>query len=319
MFAIEVDSLFKIYNKGGAEHRALDGLNLQVRMGSFFGLLGRNGAGKSTFINILSSCSTITSGNIKVMGLDLSDKNNVYAIKQKLGIVPQEIVFDPFFTAEESLEFYAGYFGIPKAQRRTQEILDAMGLSEHKNKNVRMLSGGMKRRLLIGKALVQDPDIIVLDEPTAGVDIELRVRLWEYIKALNARGKTIILTTHYLEEAEELCDEIAIIDKGKVLHQSSKKELKKKFNKNKIMFKTSPDETKYEKINDLIKNLNVKYNRAIELSGDASKGEYDLKYVGNEEFLEEMMSGLSQRSINITHFKTEKSTLEEIFKEITAY
>ncbi len=210
--AIAVTDLCKTY-KGGK--RALDDVSLAVPRGSMFGLLGPNGAGKSTLINILAGLVNKTSGTASIWGFDI-DAHPRNA-KASIGIVPQEIVFDAFFTPAEVLDLQAGLYGIPKAQRRTSEILRAVRLEDKANAYSRTLSGGMKRRLLIAKALVHNPPILVLDEPTAGVDIELRQQLWAYVRELHARGVTIVLTTHYLEEAEALCDRIAIIDKGRVV------------------------------------------------------------------------------------------------------
>jgi ABC-2 type transport system ATP-binding protein len=194
---------------------ALKGIDLCVPRGSFFGLLGPNGAGKSTFINVLAGLVLKTSGTVSVWGHDI-DKEPRRA-RASIGVVPQELNLDPFFTPSEVLEFQAGLYGVPKRERRTREILEAMHLSAQGDAYARTLSGGMRRRLLIGKALVHNPPVVILDEPTAGVDIELRHQLWDYMRRLNAQGTTIVLTTHYLEEAEELCDRIAIIDKGEVV------------------------------------------------------------------------------------------------------
>ncbi len=210
--AIAVTDLCKTY-KG--DKRALDNVSLAVPRGSMFGLLGPNGAGKSTLINILAGLVNKTSGTASIWGFDI-DAHPRNA-KASIGIVPQEIVFDAFFTPAEVLDLQAGLYGIPKSQRRTAEILRAVRLEDKANAYSRTLSGGMKRRLLIAKALVHNPPILVLDEPTAGVDIELRQQLWAYVRELHARGVTIVLTTHYLEEAEALCDRIAIIDKGRVV------------------------------------------------------------------------------------------------------
>ena len=210
-YAIEINNLQKTYQKSkkSTSKDALKSIDLKIKKGSFFGLLGPNGAGKSTIINILAGLVKKTSGQVKIAGIDIDE--NQKATKFKIGIVPQELIIDPFFNVHETLEIYAGYFGIPKAQRRTDEIIEALGLKDKAKSTPRSLSGGMRRRLLVAKALVHNPEILVLDEPTAGVDVELRNQLWNYVKKLNQNGTTILLTTHYLEEAEELCDEIAII------------------------------------------------------------------------------------------------------------
>ena len=210
--AISIRNLEKTY-KGGK--RALDGVSLDVPRGQIFGLLGPNGAGKSTMINILAGLVNKTGGSAEIWGFDI-DKHPRNA-KYSIGIVPQEILFDPFFTPAETLDQQAGLYGVPKAKRRTMELLRAVHLEDKANAYSRTLSGGMKRRLLVAKAMVHSPPILVLDEPTAGVDIELRQQLWDYVRSLNNEGVTVVLTTHYLEEAEELCDRIAIINHGRLI------------------------------------------------------------------------------------------------------
>ncbi len=215
--AIEARGLDKLYrgDRRSKPTHALKGIDLTIPRGSFFGLLGPNGAGKSTFINILAGVVNKTGGKARIWGCDIDE--NPRNARGAIGIVPQEIVADPFFTPFETLELMAGFYGVPKAERRTMEILTALGLAEKRNAYARSLSGGMKRRLLVGKALVHNPPVLVLDEPTAGVDVELRRLLWDYVKSLHARGVTIVLTTHYLEEAQELCDTIAIVNHGQVI------------------------------------------------------------------------------------------------------
>jgi ABC-2 type transport system ATP-binding protein len=210
--AISIRNLEKTY-KGGK--RALDGVSLDVPRGQIFGLLGPNGAGKSTMINILAGLVNKTGGSAEIWGFDI-DKHPRNA-KYSIGIVPQEILFDPFFTPAETLDQQAGLYGVPKAKRRTMELLRAVHLEDKARAYSRTLSGGMKRRLLVAKAMVHSPPILVLDEPTAGVDIELRQQLWDYVRSLNEEGVTVVLTTHYLEEAEQLCDRIAIINHGRLI------------------------------------------------------------------------------------------------------
>lgn len=221
--AILIANLNKSY--AGSNAPALQDINLNIRKNTIFGLLGPNGAGKSTLINILAGVTRKTSGKVSVLGLDL-DKDPL-KIKYLLGIVPQEIYLDTFFSVNDALEFYAGYFRIRPHERKTKQILDDMGLAAKVDSTPRMLSGGMKRRLLVAKAMVHSPPILILDEPTAGVDVELRSQLWEYILELKERGTTIILTTHYLAEAEHLCDDIAFIDEGKVVLADKKEHLLK--------------------------------------------------------------------------------------------
>lgn len=215
--AIEIQNLRKTYegSKRTPPHEALKGIDLTIPAGSIFGLLGPNGAGKSTMINILAGLVRKTSGNVSIWGFD--QDVNPRQSRAAIGVMPQELTMDPFFTPRAALEVQAGLYGVPASQRRTEEILDLVGLLDKADAYARSLSGGMKRRLLLGKALVHHPQILVLDEPTAGVDIELRQMLWQNVRKLNDRGMTIILTTHYLEEAEEMCDEIAIINRGEVI------------------------------------------------------------------------------------------------------
>jgi len=218
--AIEIEGLCKTYAGGKA---ALDNVSLSIPRGRIFGLLGPNGAGKSTLINILAGIVMKTSGRASIWGFDIdADSRNA---RYSIGVVNQEILFDPFFSPLETLENQAGYYGVPKARRRSMELLRAVRLEDKAHAYARTLSGGMKRRLMVAKAMVHSPPILVLDEPTAGVDIELRQQLWAYVRQLNAQGVTIVLTTHYLEEAEELCDRIAIINHGRVIADKPTREL----------------------------------------------------------------------------------------------
>ena len=223
--AISIRNLVKRYagTKGAAGKLALDDVSFDVPQGQIFGLLGPNGAGKSTLINTLAGLVMKTSGEVSIWGFDID--TDIRNAKRSIGIVPQEIVFDPFFTPAEVLEIQAGYYGVPKAARRTMELLAAVHLSDKANAYSRTLSGGMKRRLLIAKAMVHTPPILVLDEPTAGVDVELRRQLWDLVGQLNADGVTVVLTTHYLEEAEQLCDRIAIINHGRLIANQPTREL----------------------------------------------------------------------------------------------
>ena len=218
--AIRIESLSKTYAGG---KRALDGVSFDVPRGQIFGLLGPNGAGKSTLINILAGLVVKTSGTVTIWGFDLDERPR--NSKRSIGVVPQEIIFDPFFTPRETLEIQAGLYGVPPAERRSDELLAAMHLTDKAHAYSRTLSGGMKRRLLVAKAMVHSPPILVLDEPTAGVDVELRRQLWDYVRKLNREGVTIVLTTHYLEEAEQLCDRIAIINHGRLIANEPTREL----------------------------------------------------------------------------------------------
>lgn len=227
-FALEAIGLKKTYpGKGNSPAKeALKGVDLQIPRGSIFGLLGPNGAGKSTFINVFAGLVKKSKGTARIWGVDI-DKDPRKA-RTGIGVVPQELNMDVFFTPYETLELMAGFYGVPKSERRTEEVLDAVGLADKRDAYVRQLSGGMKRRLLVAKALVHSPPVLVLDEPTAGVDIELRRQLWDYVVELNKQGVTIVLTTHYLEEAQELCDQIAIVNHGEVVACEDKDTLLKR-------------------------------------------------------------------------------------------
>jgi ABC-2 type transport system ATP-binding protein len=219
--AVEIKNVNKLYRSGKRPPKqALSDFSLEVPRGSFFALLGPNGAGKSTTINIMAGLVKKTSGTVRIWGHDIDQEER--AARCAIGVVPQELNLDPFFTPRELLDVQAGLYGVPKAERRTMEILEVVGLADKADSYARALSGGMRRRLLVAKAIVHTPPVIVLDEPTAGVDVELRQQLWRYLRGLNARGTTILLTTHYLEEAEELCDRIAIINHGQLVACDSK-------------------------------------------------------------------------------------------------
>ena len=216
-YAIEIEGLRKTYpaTRAMPAKEALKGIDLKVRRGAIFGLLGPNGAGKSTTINILAGVTRKTAGTVRIWDRDIDLKPR--DARAAIGVVPQELAVDVFFTPREALEVQAGFYGVPKAERRTDALLAAMGLSDKAKAYVRALSGGMKRRLMVAKAMVHAPPVLILDEPTAGVDVELRRQLWDYVMGLNQQGVTIVLTTHYLEEAEQLCDTIAIVNHGKVV------------------------------------------------------------------------------------------------------
>ena len=233
--AVEIVDLAKTYGRAGAAaaRPALDGISLTVARGEIFGLLGPNGAGKSTLINILAGLVDKTSGRVSIWGLDLDRDRR--AIRAAIGVVPQELNLDAFFTPRELLEVQAGLYGVPARERRTDEILEAVGLADKADAYARALSGGMRRRLLVAKALVHTPPVLVLDEPTAGVDVELRRQLWTHVRALNARGVTVLLTTHYLEEAEELCGRIAIINRGRLAACDTTENLKRVFDRKTLL------------------------------------------------------------------------------------
>lgn len=301
--AIEIKNLSKTYQKTAksSAKEALKSINLEVKKGSFFGLLGPNGAGKSTIINILAGLVNKTSGQVKIAGIDI-DQNQQLA-KFKIGIVPQELVIDPFFNVRETLEIYAGYYGIRKADRRTDEIISALGLKDKSESKPRSLSGGMRRRLLVAKALVHNPEVLVLDEPTAGVDVELRNQLWEYVKNLNKSGTTILLTTHYLEEAEELCDEIAIINHGQVIAHDRKENLMKLMNSKELIINCDNP----EKVSELFADFNTKF-----LAKDKISITYDPAKIA----VDKIFATLSNNQIQIKDISTNQPDLEEVFKHL---
>ena len=236
MSAIDFQSVSKVYQTAKGPFQALNNVSLQIEEGEFFGLLGPNGAGKTTMISILAGLSRATGGSVKVLGSDVqSDYANA---RRKLGIVPQELVFDPFFNVRESLRIQSGYFGIKNNDAWIDELLESLGLADKANANMRQLSGGMKRRVLVAQALVHKPPIIVLDEPTAGVDVELRQTLWQFVSKLNKQGHTVLLTTHYLEEAEALCNRIAMLRSGHIVALSTMAELLQGSSSNVLQFKT---------------------------------------------------------------------------------
>ena len=296
--AIKINNLSKIYKN--QKTYSLDNISLEIKSGIIFGLLGPNGAGKSTIINILADLVYKTSGSIEVLGKDYSKELN--EIKPRIGIVPQELNMDPFFTPFELLELQAGLYGVPKEKRQTKKILKLLALEDKADAYARTLSGGMKRRLLIAKAMVHDPEILILDEPTAGVDVELRQTLWDNIRSLKTQGKTIIITTHYLHEAENLCDEIAIINKGKLLVLDETKKIKSKMNYKKITIEH--DDSKVIDT-DIFKDLKISFIKGI----NSLTIEYDPKLVTHQELLQKL-AGLQ---INIKDIKIEDNDFEELF------
>ncbi len=294
--------VFKSVKKNFGKLEALKGIDLTIEEGEFFGLLGPNGAGKSTLINILAGLTKPSSGSIKVMGYDVT-QDYQYA-RRSLGIVPQELVFDPFFNVREMLRFQAGYFG--KGQENDDwidEVIEELDLKDKANTNMRMLSGGMKRRALIAQALVHKPPVIVLDEPTAGVDVELRKRLWQFIKKLNQKGHTIVLTTHYLEEAETLCSRIAMMDHGKIVALDKTKNLLKRFS---------------------AKNLNLRLDlKGKKIPISIQKFMQNLDYHSISFLIEEIaevefiISELKKSKIKILDMELTNSDLENVFLKLT--
>ena len=235
MPAISFQSVSKTFQTARGPFQALDGVSFDIEQGEFFGLLGPNGAGKTTLISILAGLAKATSGTVSVLGTNVNTQAD--EARKKLGVVPQELVFDPFFNVREALRFQSGYFGVTNNDAWIHELLESLGLSDKANHNMRQLSGGMKRRMLVAQALVHKPPVIVLDEPTAGVDVELRQTLWQFIAKLNKLGHTVLLTTHYLEEAEALCQRIAMLKNGKVVALDRTDELLKAASSNVLRFK----------------------------------------------------------------------------------
>ena len=302
--AISISNLCKTYRakKTGESKVALQNVSLDIPQGSFFGLLGPNGAGKSTIINILAGLVQKTSGSVVVCGHDI-DKD-VRKAKQSLGVVPQELILDPFFTVEEALEFHAGYYGVPKSQRRTKEIIKALHLEDKSATNSRRLSGGMRRRLLIGKALVHNPKVLILDEPTAGVDIELRQSLWKYVRELNSNGTTIVLTTHYLEEADELCDRVAIINHGQIVACDKKENLLSNLNNKQITFKL------HEDIKKVPENL-IKLHPQI-----VGGNNLVIKYNPSELSVVQILEEVSKSGLKVADLVSEDAKLEDLFLQL---
>ena len=274
-----------------------------MKQGEIFGLLGPNGAGKSTFINILAGTVLKTSGQINVWGFDI-DKNP-RQVRASIGIVPQEVNLDPFFSPRKLLELQAGMYGVKKKDRITDTILKIVSLDNQSNSYARGLSGGMKRRLMIAKALVHQPPIVILDEPTAGVDVELRQQLWENVKLLNKNGVTIILTTHYLNEADEMCDRIGILNKGKLVALDSTQNLLNKINIKKVRFKLSNNNS-FDRIT--LKSLSILKSESNELV---------VSYDKNKLTMNEIIEFLTSKSINILDISTDDGDLEDVFISLT--
>ncbi len=299
-----VKNLSKTYFTDGEKSVvALNDLNLEVKEGEIFGLLGPNGAGKSTFINILSGTTMKSSGDVNVWGFDI-DKNP-RQVRASIGIVPQEINVDPFFTPRKLLELQAGMYGIRKKDRITDTILKIVSLEGQSKSYTRSLSGGMKRRLMVAKALVHKPPIVILDEPTAGVDVELRGNLWDNVRSLNKQGVTIILTTHYLEEAEKMCDRIGILNKGKLVALDSPDNLLKKIQTKKVKFTVN-------------KQVNIKSNvfNSLKVSSN-DKDNLSIIYEKNKININDLIQIIEKQGINIIDISTDDGDLEDIFLTLT--
>ncbi|WP_164115140.1 ABC transporter ATP-binding protein [Sphingorhabdus sp. Alg239-R122] len=303
--AISIHNVSKTYagTKNNPPNLALDDVSLDIPRGKIFGLLGPNGAGKSTLINILSGLVNKSAGHASIWGFDIDrDPRNA---KASIGIVPQEVMFDPFFTPLETLELQAGLFGVPKAMRRSVELLEAVHLADKANAYARTLSGGMKRRLMVAKAMVHSPPILVLDEPTAGVDIDLRQQLWRYVRGLNDAGVTIVLTTHYLEEAEELCDRIAIINHGRVIADKTTHELVSMASEKLIVLTLDRDMDDIPD-NPLFNKVERIAPRALEITYDKDKANAG-----------KIMSVMREAGFDIEDVSTREADLEDVFLGLT--
>jgi len=299
-YSIEAKNVNKIFFKKSKQVNALIDFDIKIKKGSIHGLLGPNGAGKSTFINILGGLVKKNSGTVSICGINIDE--NPKLSKFKIGIVPQELNIDPFFSPVELLELQAGLYGISKKNRKTEEILHNLKLSEQRNAYARTLSGGMRRRLLIAKALVHSPEMLILDEPTAGVDIDIRSSVWNYIRLINSNGTTICLTTHYLEEAENLCDTISIINFGKKVIENSKVNLLNIISSKTVSFIINND---YTIPKDLYKFSPKKDGSKLTLRYD--KNETNLKYIINI---------LNQFQIDFKEINTFESDLEDVFLKL---
>ncbi|MDB5456520.1 MAG: transporter related [Caulobacter sp.] len=303
-YAIEAHGVTKIYAaKGVAPAKtALNRLDLKVPRGSIFGLLGPNGAGKSTFINIIAGLVRKTEGTVSVWGRDIDERGR--DARAAIGVVPQELAADVFFTPRESLETQAGYYGVPKHERHTDALLAALGLSDKANAYVRQLSGGMKRRLMVAKAMVHSPPVLILDEPTAGVDVDLRRQLWAYVSELNRQGVTIVLTTHYLEEAQELCDQIAIVNHGSVVACEPTASLLRRLDTRNVV--VTPD---------------MPVTAAPLLAGFETRlraaGAFSVTYRTGQSSVEQVLAAVRGAGIHIKDIATEDPNLEDVFLSLT--
>lgn len=294
-------SISGVHKRFGNLH-ALNNVDLSVREGEFFGLLGPNGAGKSTLISALAGLLRVDSGTISVMGHDVRTEYRI--ARQKLGVVPQEIVMDPFFTVRETLRFQSGYFGIRDNEAWIDELLEQLNLADKQDTNMRKLSGGMKRRVLIAQALVHKPPVLVLDEPTAGVDVELRQSMWRFVKQLHKEGHTIVLTTHYLEEAEELCDRIAIINRGEIIALEDKDDLLARGLGSKLVVRGS------QAVPELPGDLQAKL---IKLEGS----ELELSLHRDQDSIMGILDQLRAAGMNIDYVSVVNDSLEDVFVQMT--
>ena len=303
-YAIQAHGLFKTYaaTRNTPPKEALKGIDLVVPRGSMFGLLGPNGAGKSTFINILAGLSHKTAGKVKLWDVDIDQHPRT--ARAAIGVVPQELAADVFFTPREALEVQAGLYGVRKAERRTDALLAALGLTDKADAYVRQLSGGMKRRLMVAKAMVHAPPILILDEPTAGVDVELRRQLWEFVQELNAQGVTIVLTTHYLEEAEALCDRIAIVNRGEVVACESTRDLVGRLDTRAVVITPVEPLAAPPALPGFDGKLRADGNLAV-------------TYKTGQSSVEQVLAAVRAAGVAIRDLKTEDPDLEDVFLALT--
>lgn len=305
--AISIKNLSKTYkgNKKSPDKLALDNVSLDIPKGSTFALLGPNGAGKSTIINIMAGLVIKSAGTVDIWGIDIDEDER--SAKRAIGIVPQELNYDPFFSPRQVLELQAGLYGVPKDKRETMKILDMVGLADKADAYTRSLSGGMRRRLMVAKAMVHKPPILVLDEPTAGVDVELRKQLWDNVRALNEQGVTILLTTHYLEEAEELCDRVAIINHGKVIANEDTESLLSSIEGKEIRFRLDRPMTKTDREKAL-------KDYCVEKAGQRS---IVIRYNPSETQIGALIEAIQKAGYGIADISTTESDLEDIFLQLT--
>jgi ABC-2 type transport system ATP-binding protein len=303
-FAIVAEGLTKTYpaTKTTPAMEALKGIDLKIPRGSIFGLLGPNGAGKSTFINILAGLTRKTSGHVTIWDRDIDERPR--DARAAIGVVPQEIAADVFFTPRESLEVQAGFYGVPGRERRTDELLAALGLTDKADAYVRQLSGGMKRRLMVAKAMVHNPPVLVLDEPTAGVDVELRRQLWNYVVSLNRLGVTIVLTTHYLEEAQELCDTIAIVNHGRLVACEPTEQLLRRLDSRTVV--VTPGEA-LSAVPDL-----APFESKLRANGDLA-----VSFKTASSGVEAVIAAVRAAGVPIKDLRTEDPDLEDVFVSLT--
>jgi ABC-2 type transport system ATP-binding protein len=303
--AIEISGLAKTYrsSRGRSPQEALKNVDLVIPRGCIFGLLGPNGAGKSTLINILAGLVIKTAGTAKIWGYEVEE--NPRRARSSIGVVPQELNLDAFFTPRELLDMQAGLYGVPKRERRTDELLEAVGLTDTAGAYARTLSGGMRRRLMIAKALVHAPPVLVLDEPTAGVDIELRKSLWDYVRKLNAAGTTVLLTTHYLEEAQELCDRIAIINNGELIVNDTKENLLHRIDNKRMTILLDRD------ISELPENMRQAGWERLDIR------HLSIAYRPSQAAVAALLRVVQMNGLTIVDLTTEETTLEDIFLQLT--